>query len=89
MEPTQPIHQVEMSVSAQDAEGMLPAERCNPNVVGWDGAPACLSSSPRPWAAAVIHRLVRLPLPENQGQITRYPGPAEPVKREAAEQCQS
>jgi hypothetical protein len=89
MELTQPTHQVEMSVSGKDAEGMLPAERSNPNVVGWDGAPTCLSPSPRPWAAPVIHRLVRFPLPEYQGQITRHPGPAVAVNREVAEQCQS
>src|SRR5712692_4586831 len=36
IEPTQPLDQVEMSVSAQDGKGMLPAERRNPNVVGRD-----------------------------------------------------
>ncbi len=36
IEPTQPFDQVEMSVSAQDGKGVLPAERRNPNVVGRD-----------------------------------------------------
>ena len=36
VEPSEPRHGVEMSVAAHDREGVLTAQRCNPNVIRWN-----------------------------------------------------